>query len=160
MKVTRSAKIFGSGPIGLAGSLILLLAASWLDAKIQPPPLLDSQPVRSAILIGAALITAALVLWSLRSLPAHDRGNRLCTDGAFKYVRHPLYGAFLSVFNFGLAIYLNSYIFISWAILLHPLWHWAVRYEERLMTEIFGDEYAEYQQRTGRFVPKLRSRRG
>jgi protein-S-isoprenylcysteine O-methyltransferase Ste14 len=155
MKTTRFAKIFGSGPVGLAGSLILLVAASWLNKQIDPPPISDNQLVRSSIFIGSIVATVALVVWSLKSLPAHDRGNRLCDEGAFKYVRHPLYAAFLSVFNFGLAIYLNSYIFVLWAVLLHPLWHWAVRYEERLMIEIFKHEYAEYQKRTGRFFPKL-----
>ena len=134
--------------------------ASWINKRIEPSPILDDQLVRSSILLLSILITIALVVWSLKSLPARDRGNRLCTDGAFKYVRHPLYAAFLSVFNFGLAIYLNSYIFVLWALLLHPLWHWVVRYEERLMIEIFGDEYAEYQKRTGRFFPKLRFRLG
>lgn len=155
MKITRFAKIFGSGPVGLAGSLVLLLAAIWLNRRIDLPPISGSRLVRGSIFIGSIVATVALVAWSLKSLPAHDRGNRLCTGGAFKYVRHPLYAAFLSVFNFGLAIYLDSYVFVLWAVLLHPLWHWAVRYEERLMSEIFKNEYAEYQKRTGRFFPKL-----
>ncbi|NIM49666.1 MAG: hypothetical protein GTO22_10510 [Gemmatimonadales bacterium] len=155
MKTTRFAKIFGSGPIGLAISLILLLVAFWINKRIDPPPILDDQLVRSSILLLSILITMALVVWSLKSLPGRDRGNRLCTDGAFKYVRHPLYAAFLSVFNFGLAIYLNSYVFVLWAVILHPVWHYAIRYEERLMIEIFGNQYVEYQKKTGRFLPKL-----
>ncbi len=155
MRTTRFAKIFGSGPIGLAISLILLLVAVWIDNRIDPPPILGDQLVRSSILLLSILITIALVVWSLVSLPAGDRGNRLRTDGAFKYVRHPLYAAFLSVFNFGLAVYLNSYVFVLWAVILHPIWHYAIRYEERLMVEIFGNQYLEYQKKTGRFLPKL-----
>lgn len=89
------------------------------------------------------------------SLPARDRGKRLHTGGAFQYVRHPLYAAFLSVFDLGLAFYLNSYVFVLWAVILHPVWHWAIRYEEELMIEIFGDQYLDYQNNTGRFLPKL-----
>ena len=100
-------------------------------------------------------MSLALIIWSVKSLPAAERGNKLCTTGAFKYVRHPLYAAFLSIFDFGLAIYLNSYIFILWAILLHPIWHYIVRYEERLMIDIFKEEYVDYQKKTGQFFPKL-----
>lgn len=155
MKITSFAKIFGSGPVGLTVSLILLLLAFWINERVEPPPILDDRLVRNSILLVSLLITIAVVIWSLKSLPGRDRGNRLCTDGAFKYVRHPLYAAFLSVFNFGLAIFLNSYVFVLWAVILHPVWHYAIRYEERLMVEIFGDEYVEYQRKTGRFVPKL-----
>ncbi|UCG88022.1 MAG: isoprenylcysteine carboxylmethyltransferase family protein [Gemmatimonadota bacterium] len=155
MRNTRFAKIFGSGPIGLAISLILLLLAFWINKRLDPPPILGDQLVRSSILLVSILMTIALVVWSLKSLPASDRGNRLCTDGAFKYVRHPLYAAFLSVFNIGLAVYLNSYVFVLWTVILHPIWHYAIRYEERLMIEIFGNQYLEYQRKTGRFLPKL-----
>ena len=155
MRATRFAKIFGSGPVGLAVSLVLLLVAVWIDQRIDCPPVIDDVQVRRSVLLFSILITSALVVWSLKSLPARDRGNRLRTDGAFKYVRHPLYAAFLSVFNFGLAIYLNSYVFLLWAVVLHPIWHYAVRFEERLMIGIFGTQYLEHQKKTGRFLPKL-----
>lgn len=158
MRTTRYAKIFGSGPVGLVFSLILLVVAFWINKQIGPTPILDDQRVRSSIFLVSVLATISVVVWSLKSLPTRDRGNRLCTEGAFKYVRHPLYAAFLSVFNFGLAIYLNSIVFVLWAVILHPIWHYTIRHEERLMIEIFGNQYLDYQNRTGRFVPKLRFR--
>jgi protein-S-isoprenylcysteine O-methyltransferase Ste14 len=156
MRITKSARIFGSGPFGLVASIVFLAGAVYVDRQFETPPLLDSHGLRSVILAVSVLVTVALVVWSVKSLPASDRGCRLCTDGAFKHVRHPLYAAFLSVFNFGLAIYLNSHVFVAWAVLLHPLWHHVVRYEEQLMIEIFGDEYVNYQKVTGRFVPRSR----
>jgi protein-S-isoprenylcysteine O-methyltransferase Ste14 len=147
---TRFGKLFGSGPIGLLVSVVLFFAASWLNARIDPPPTSDSRPLLNTIFLASILLTTVVIIWSLISLPATDRGNKLCTTGAFKYVRHPLYAAFLSIFNFGLAIRLNSCIFILYAALLHPLWHFVVMYEERLMIDIFGEEYVEYQKRTGR----------
>lgn len=155
MKTTRFAKIFGSGPIGLLISLILFFVASWLNERIDFPKISNNQSVLNSIFLVSILITIGLIVWSVKSLPTADRGNKLCTTGAFKYFRHPLYAAFLSVFNFGLAIYLNSYFFIFWAVLLHPIWHYIVSYEERLMIDIFKEEYVDYQKKTGRFLPKL-----
>jgi protein-S-isoprenylcysteine O-methyltransferase Ste14 len=156
---TRFHKIFGSGPIGLLISLVLLFIAGWLNRHISLPPLSENRFLLNSIIIVAGLITLVIIVWSFISLPAADRGNKLCTSGAFRYVRHPLYAAFLSVFNFGLAIWLNSIIFIVWAVLLHPVWHYLVRDEEQMMIDIFGDTYLEYQKRTGQFFPRLMIKR-
>ncbi len=148
-------KTFGSGPVGVVASLILLFIAFLVNGQLRVPPISDNQALLDTIFIASIVLTLVLIVWSLRSLPAADRGNRLCTSGAFRYVRHPLYAAFLSVFNFGLAIWLNSYIYLAWALLLHPVWHFLVRDEERMMIATFGDAYREYQKRTGRFFPRL-----
>ncbi len=154
-KATKFAKIFGSGPAGQLISIVLFFIAYWLNKQINLPPVSNNQFLLNSIFFVSISMSLALIVWSVKSLPTADRGNKLCTTGAFKYVRHPLYAAFLSIFNFGLAIYLNSYIFILWAVLLHPIWHYIVRYEERLMVDIFKDEYVEYQKKTGQFIPKL-----
>jgi protein-S-isoprenylcysteine O-methyltransferase Ste14 len=159
-KPTNFSRIFGIGPVGLLISLVLLFIAIWINKQIDLPPLSNNQFLLNSIFFVSVLITLAIIVWSVKSLPAADRGNKLCTSGAFKYVRHPLYAAFLSVFDFGLAIYLNSYIFIFWAVLLHPIWHYLVKYEERSMINIFGEAYLEYQKKTGRFLPKLMTTRG
>jgi len=157
---SRLKKIFGSGPIGMLISVSLLFIADWLNEWIAPVPLLENRLILDSVFLASILITLAMIIWSVKSLPASERGNKLSTRGAFKYVRHPLYAAFLSIFNFGLAVYLNSYIFILWAIILYPIWHCVVRSEERLMATIFGQSYVEYQRTTGRFFPRFRYRHG
>ena len=109
-KPTNFSKIFGIGPVGLLISLVLLFIAIWVNKQIDLPPLSNNQSLLNSVFFVSCLMTLAIIVWSFKSLPAAERGNKLCTTGAFKYVRHPLYAAFLSVFDFGLAIYLNSYI--------------------------------------------------
>ena len=155
MKPTTVQRIFGSGPVGLVTSLVLLFLAGWINTQIDLPSLSDNQFLLNALFIATGCVTLVIIVWSFRSLPAADRGNKLCTSGAFRYVRHPLYAAFLSVFNFGLAIWLNSYVFVLWALLLHPVWHYLVRDEEQMMIDTFGETYSEYQKKTGRFFPRL-----
>jgi len=146
-------KTFGSGPIGVVVSLILLFIAFLINRQFYLPLIPDNPLLLDSIFVAAVVLTLIIIAWSLRSLPAADRGNRLCTSGAFRYVRHPLYAAFLSVFNFGLAIWLNSYVYLVWALLLHPVWQYLVLDEERMMIATFGDAYREYEKRTGRFFP-------
>jgi len=159
MKKSRFNKFFGSGPVGFSVSLLLLFIARWLNLRIDLPPLSNNEFLLKTIFLVSGLVTLVIIVWSLKSLPAAKRGNKLCTTGAFKYVRHPLYAAFLTVFNFGLAVYLNGYIYILWAVLLHPIWAYLVRPEEELMIEIFGEAYIEYKSKTGRFVPRLMTTR-
>ncbi len=155
---SKLSKIFGSGPVGLLISLVLLFIAYKVNERIDPVPLLESQILLNSVFFVSLLMTLAMFIWSVKSLPVAERGTRLSVRGAYKYVRHPLYAAFLSIFNFGLAVYLNSYIFILWAMLLHPVWHYVIRYEEKLLVKFFGPAYLEYQGRTGRFFPRLRWR--
>ncbi len=146
-------RIFGSGVFGLAVSSILLLITTALEQYIHSFPLIDSRAIRVTILALSVLATTAIVIWSVKSLPIESRGRELVQTGAFALLRHPLYGAFLCFFNFGLAIFLNHYIYLIWAISLHPLWHCLIRYEESLMINYFGVEYQEYMKKTSRFFP-------
>ena len=155
-KSSQFSRVFGSGPIGLGISLALLLIASWINEWIQLSPISDNPSLGEAIFSISILMTLIIFVWGARSLRSTDRGNKLCTTGAYRFVRHPRYAAYLSFFNFGLALYLNSYVYLVWAALLYPIWHYLVRFEERRMVDTFGEAYIEYRKKTGCFLPKLR----
>lgn len=148
-------RIFGTGPRGLLISLILLIACIKYEHTIGLPQI-HSSNTWGTILFGISIfLTLALVLWSVKSLSPQDRGRVLVTRGAFQYFRHPLYAAFLLFFNFGLAIYLNNYLYLLWAFLQHPVWHLNIMKEEKMVEKIFGENYTHYCHRTGRFIPKF-----
>ncbi|HPI19981.1 MAG TPA: isoprenylcysteine carboxylmethyltransferase family protein [Candidatus Kapabacteria bacterium] len=150
-------RIFGSGPLGLIFSLVLFFVANFLNNYINIPQIFwDNTYIHIYIFAFLTLITIIMIVWSFKSLNPNDRGKTLITTGMYKYFRHPLYAAFLSVFNFGLAILMNNWIFIIWAILLHPIWHLLVKSEEKMLKEVFPNDYEEYCKKTGRFFPKLR----
>jgi protein-S-isoprenylcysteine O-methyltransferase Ste14 len=149
-------RIFGSGPKGLLISLVLLFLAFYLKDLFGIPKIFADQIfIRQSIFWLLTVISVAIIIWSLVSLNPKLRGKTLITTGALKYFRHPLYAAFLSFFNFGLAILLNNWTFVVWAVLLHPVWHLLVKGEEKSLEAIFPNEYREYCKRTGRFFPKL-----
>ena len=148
-------RIFGSGPRGVTISLLLFAIAYLLEDSTGLPDITRSETLRYLGFALASLITFAILIWSLKSLPPNQRGQHLVTTGAFKYFRHPLYAAFLSCFDFGLALLLNNGIYLIWAILLHPIWHLNVSTEEAMLKREFGAEYADYCKATGRFFPRL-----
>jgi protein-S-isoprenylcysteine O-methyltransferase Ste14 len=150
-------RIFGTGPRGMLASLVLLVLACYIEPVIGLPSIHGNAYFGYSIFALSVVLTVSLVVWSVKSLPPADRGRKLVTDGAFKYFRHPLYAAFLLFFNFGLAIFLDNWIYIIWAVVQHPLWHLNMESEEVLVRRVFGDEYDRYCAITGRFFPKNRS---
>lgn len=81
--------------------------------------------------------------------------QRLVTLGPYGYVRHPSYLSYFLMF-FGL-FFLWPNLFTLFPLVAIPGYFYVTLEEERLLVKRFGDEYLEYQKKTGRFVPKFRS---
>jgi protein-S-isoprenylcysteine O-methyltransferase Ste14 len=117
---------------------------------------------------GAAVGVLALLLftWVHHSL-GHNFSmtlrisdeHSLVTAGPYRAVRHPMYTAFgmLHVSVFFLTA--NWFIGLTWMAGLVAIIALRVRREEAMMLERFGEEYASYVTRTGRFLPPLRRTR-
>jgi protein-S-isoprenylcysteine O-methyltransferase Ste14 len=148
-------RIFGTGPRGLFISLSLLTLCIIIEKYFIFLVITEIDIIRYLIFGILSLIAIVIIIWSVKSLPPTDRGYKLITTGALKYFRHPLYGAFLSFFNFGLAVFLNNWIYVMWAVLQIPIWHWNVIGEEEMMKKEFPGVYEEYIKNTGRFFPKI-----
>lgn len=103
------------------------------------------------------LVGAARVLGRYLSVDGVTEGHELVITGPYRYVRHPVYGAFTAVAA-GLGLVFRSYLLAGVAAvwLVTALW-WA-RAEEALLSspEGLGDAYRIYSERTGRFLPRLR----
>jgi len=152
-------RIFGTGPRGTVISGALLGAALFLEPKAGLPSVHGDPMAGGGSFAVSLALTVALVVWSVRSLPVEVRGKGLVDTGAFRYFRHPLYAAFLLFFNFGLAVYLDNWIYVVWAVAQYPVWHPNIRGEEAPMREAPPGEYEAYRESTGRFLPRLWQRR-
>ena len=149
-------RLFGSGIWGLLISLGLLYIAKMINELVPVPKIFDDQIILRTIIFGIlSIVCIFLIINSFRILQLESRGRVLITTGVFHYFRHPLYAAFITFFDFGLAIYLNKWTIIIWAIILHPIWHLVVRSEEKMMGERFKDQYINYCKTTGRFFPRI-----
>ena len=102
-----------------------------------------------------------LVFWILRALGRNFStslavSETLVTDGPYRFVRHPMYAAFLLLWTLFALIAANWFVgaagiaaFVIVLVVRTPK-------EERLLLGLFGDEYRAYMHRTGRIVPRLR----
>jgi protein-S-isoprenylcysteine O-methyltransferase Ste14 len=105
--------------------------------------------------IGGLLVIFGLGLhgWSFMTLRDWWQNDKLCTRGPFRFPRHPMYAAWISLIAPGVVLILNRWMVLLWLAALHPIWHWLVRREERTMEQHFGKVYREYAAGTGRFLP-------
>ncbi|MEQ8405379.1 MAG: isoprenylcysteine carboxylmethyltransferase family protein [Oceanicaulis sp.] len=148
-------RIFGSGPmIAAAGASALALA--WC---IEQASLDLSWPIPAWLRLGVfavgCILAAAIIIWSVLTLRPERRGAELVKDGPFRYVRHPLYAACLSIFGPALVVALAHPSYAGALVLAHVAAHRLIRREERLMTSWFPQSYDAYAAQTGRFLPRL-----
>jgi len=84
-------------------------------------------------------------------MPEHQR---LVTWGPYRYVRHPSYLGYFLMF-IGLFLLWPS-LFSLFPLFAIPGYYRLTFQEERLLAQRFKKEYEKYQEKTGRFIPKLR----
>lgn len=112
---------------------------------------------------GAALLVAGATLICLglvglgRNLAfavAPKQDNELVTTGLYRWVRHPLYTAFL-IEAAGISVLTANWFAAVTAGSMWTLLVFRTRQEEEKLVERFGDDYRGYMERTGRFFPRL-----
>ncbi len=148
-------KYFGGGPEGAVVSIALLFVFIWFDGMLDQVPVIGPSDILKGMAAILVIPGLGLHLWSLVALRTWWRENQLCTQGPFRYFRHPMYAAWVSFIALGVALYLNSWVYIVWYLLLQAVWPKFVQREEKTMLETFGDEYRRYAAHTGRFLPRL-----
>jgi len=85
---------------------------------------------------------------------AMTEDHRLVTWGPYRYVRHPSYLGYFLMF---LGLFsLWPHLLTLFPPIAIPGYVRVTLEEERLLLRRFGDQFLEYQRRTGRFIPKFR----
>lgn len=81
------------------------------------------------------------------------KAHQLVTSGPYRYIRHPLYTFGTILFGSFILVAGNWFLMVTAVIALSALFSRTPQ-EEAMLVETFGDEYREYMERTGRYLPK------
>lgn len=155
MTSNRSERMGGrTGPAGLIDSLryheasrqglglILLLVCAWFTL-----------PAGENRIVGGFIIAGLGQAWRIYAAGVIYKNKRLATTGAYSLVRHPLYfGNFLILVGFTLAC-------ANWAVvalvLFFLLFYYpaAIRYEDRKLQDLFGEEWQAWGTSTPAMFP-------
>jgi protein-S-isoprenylcysteine O-methyltransferase Ste14 len=110
---------------------------------------------------GLTLLTACLLLWTLRSLGPNltdtvvtRSAHTLVTRGPYRWVRHPFYDC-MALFVLSVALMMANWFVIVVGGIMFALLAIRSRTEEQKLLERFGEPYHAYRASTGRFLPKI-----
>jgi hypothetical protein len=121
---------------------VLLLVCAWFTL-----PAGDNR-------IAAGLVLAALgQAWRIYAAGVIYKNKRLATTGAYSLVRHPLYfGNFLILAGFTLACgnWIVAAVVAFFLLFYYPT---AIRYEDRKLQDLFGDEWQAWGRETPAMFP-------
>ncbi len=139
--------IFKRRGILMTPAMALLLLWPWWQCRRGP----------GLVAVGVLCFSLGIVLriWAQRHFKYRLRQGRwLTVTGPFAWTRNPVYIGNLLLFA-GLCVLCGLPWLVlavcGWAFLVYQC---AVRFEEQRLAETYGDEYAAYRQRVGRWWPR------
>jgi protein-S-isoprenylcysteine O-methyltransferase Ste14 len=152
-QIAATARITVPGILGilLQGAAILTVTLSMSSQALRP------QTIELAGTLVLAPLAASLFVWALWSAPDNAGAETLATGGAYAWLRHPMYLAFLAMLvatglltSGGLKLVAAVVLYLAGAEL-------RIASEEAELAEKFPGGYAQYRRRTRwRYLPGLR----
>jgi protein-S-isoprenylcysteine O-methyltransferase Ste14 len=147
-----------AAPFFAAGAILALCFAGVWHAWYLPGGALTNETL--GVLFACASIALIAYTIGTHRVPLalwhqdDDAPRNIVTYGAYKYVRHPFYSAFLLALT-GVLVACPHPATLACLVYAAAILHYTARKEERkLSSSEFGDEYRSYLARTGRFVPR------
>ena len=154
---SRERILLAIATIGLFVVPLIWLVTGW-------PAALNYQLNYAAVVVGAALYVLSLWLfrrshkdlgrqWSA-SLEIRE-SHQIVRNGVYRRIRHPMYASFW-LWALAQALLLpNALAALSGLVAIAILFFTRIDYEERMLTEAFGDDYRAYMRETKRIIPGI-----
>ncbi len=143
--------------LGLAALIAYIVNPTWMSWSSLPLPIWLRRGG-----VGVALLGFILLQWSHQALgrnwsdePRLFTGQVLVRSGPYRWIRHPIYSAFLLVLSSPLLISANWFLGAMWIGMTTIAVLMRIRVEEALLLRHFGDEYQAYMKVTGRVLPRI-----
>jgi len=159
-RATLVARLLFAAPLYLS-LLAFMLNPSWMSWSFLPLP-----DWARWIGVAVGLSVPALVYWIMISIGKNisetyltKQSHQLVRHGPYRWIRHPLYSVATLAFAALGVIAANWFMLAMALIVFAAIAVLVVPREEAELVRKFGEEYREYQRRTGRFIPRLSPRR-
>lgn len=140
--------------IGFADYIMMSPRLAWLYLSL---------PNFIRIVGGIVCVCSLFLLYSVhRSLGENfsttllvRSSHTLVKSGPYRYMRHPMYTAYLLLFAGAFMLSASWLIGLSGSAVIATLMIFRIKKEEQLLLSVFGHEYARYRSITGMFIPRI-----
>ncbi|MGS2761231.1 methyltransferase family protein [Sinomicrobium sp. M5D2P9] len=123
--------------------------------KIVIPPYFSIQLTGVILSVGGIFISIwsrLLLGWNWSGGVSAKKEHELIVTGPYRFVRHPIYTGFISGL-IGTCLVMGSLSGIIITVLYTMGLFKKINKEEKLLADIFGNSYADYQKRTYKLIP-------
>ena len=143
-------------------ALLIVSSLTWI-ATVYEIATTAAAAVNLIALFVLLALFCSLFWWAAKYAKAHklsvafskDIPMSLITEGPYKYIRNPFYASYLGTY-FSIAILLLAPVTFGFAVTMAVLYYKAAKYEERKFRgSVLAQQFDEYCQVTGMFLPKL-----
>ena len=114
--------------------------------------------VASSIGVTLCAVGMAVLIWARQHLGrnwsqtvAAKEGHELVTSGPYRYIRHPMYAGGLIACIGSAIVCGGAWIFLL--VVLSGIFLWRVGAEDKLMEQLFSDNFPDYKKRTKALIP-------
>jgi protein-S-isoprenylcysteine O-methyltransferase Ste14 len=111
------------------------------------------------IIAGVALLLACIWEFAARgkgTLSPVDPPKALVVEGLYRYVRNPMYLSVSSIVLGEALLARSPALLVYWMIFFVAANLFVILYEEPALRRRFGESYVRYQERVGRWLPRIR----
>ena len=133
----------------------LLVVAALLQFICKPARVVYAKELGAALLIaGFLFMVNAKGLFDRRKTPVrhNQTPSALVTDGPFRFTRNPMYLG-IEVLLTGIGLFAGTWPFLAVPVVMFCILNFGfIPWEEKLMSELFKDQYTAYCRQTRRWL--------
>jgi protein-S-isoprenylcysteine O-methyltransferase Ste14 len=114
------------------------------------------------VIVGIILIAIGIPIFVIPAftIDKYFFEGKLCTTGVYAFLRHPIYGAWITFIVPGIVIIRGSLLGLSIPIVMYIVVRMLIVKEEQYLEMKFGKAYVDYTQQVGAVFPRLWKKKG
>ena len=139
-------------------SILYLILATALTVSYPEVFIIRFIPPFGLLLLGCILLLIGIpfLIRAAYEVVTQFEEGKLITGGLFKYVRNPIYSAWILFIIPGFSLLTLSWIFLGTPLVTYAAFKVFIKKEEEYLAERFGQEYLDYKEGTRQLLPRLR----
>ena len=112
-------------------------------------------PRNITTILGTLLVIVGVYFWldSVRLIATRFKTGVLITEGAYRFVRNPMYAAFIIFIVPGISLLLNNPWIILSSVVMLLVFKIGIYKEEQYLKQRFGAAYEDYTSKVKQIIP-------